>query len=171
MSRFCGPSQTRALYHRGITGSVLAPALPYGVAMKAITLALTLAAAACSNEPVAGSDGTGRCTAMIMDGDACNQVGEGCNWSEGIDSGSVSPLHRCTCLGNEWRCTTIANPCPGGGIPSSEATCNDGDACDYSDWEHDCFCGCASNHRWDCAPGTIGSYQVCPRAFLDAGVD
>src|SRR6476619_1949183 len=108
---------------------------------------------------------------MIMNGDACNQAGEGCNWSEGIDSGAVSPLHRCTCLGNEWRCTTIANPCPGGGLPSSEATCNTGDSCDYSDWEHDCFCGCASNHKWDCTPGTIGSYAVCPRAFMDAGVD
>ena len=134
---------------------------------------LLLALAACGSRALPGVDDTGRCTTMIVSGDRCDPAnGFTCTWSEGIDGGSGrSPLHRCDCLGDAWRCYTIDNPCPGGGLPSLEGTCNPGDSCDYSDWEHDCFCGCAANHKWDCTPGTIGSTAVCPRAYLDAGVD
>lgn len=133
---------------------------------------LVVAAAACGERVAPGDvDGSGRCSTMIESGDACNQYGTACTWSEGIDSGGNSPLHRCDCLGDTWRCVTIDNPCPGGNLPSSEDTCTDGDTCDYVDWEHECYCNCAGNHRWDCSPGTIGSSQVCPAPTLDAGVN
>lgn len=138
--------------------------------MKASWIVL-VAIAACSDQSAPDDIvPAGRCSTMVMSGDRCDQYGTACTWSEGIDGSGTSPLTRCDCLGDTWRCVTVDHPCPDGVPPSSDATCSTGDACEYADWEHDCSCSCAANHRWDCTPGTVGSSQVCPRAYLDAGV-
>ena len=75
-----------------------------------------------------------------------------------------APATDCDCDGERWYCQTRTCPL---GIPGSEpVTCSATDtSCDYSDWEHDCTCGCVdtpAGRYWDCSGDTIGS--ICPKA-------
>lgn len=85
---------------------------------------------------------------------ACSDPGLSCDYD---------PATRCTCNVDVWFCQS--NTCPAG-IPGGEpVACSTSDAgCEYSDWEHDCSCGCIDTPTglyWSCFGDTIGS--VCPR--------
>jgi hypothetical protein len=89
---------------------------------------------------------------------------------------SYGATTQCECAGpnSVWYCFT--NDCPPGipGPGGGHLACAISDnACNYSDWEHDCSCSCESSAQgrwWSCVPGTIGS--TCPRGPppVDAGV-
>jgi hypothetical protein len=77
----------------------------------------------------------------------------------------------CECDGAAWYCVT--SNCPPG-IPGGQplACTSSDDGCAYSDWEHDCTCGCQTSSQgrwWSCTRGTIGS--ICPAGPPDTGVD
>jgi len=129
------------------------PALAIRTGMRAVfvvaVVGLTIASGSCSSS-------TGDCPDTPPSSrSACDVSSLDCHYDPGTS---------CECDGEVWYCRTQTCPL---GIPGTEpVTCSATDTgCDYSDWEHDCSCGCIdtpAGRYWDCIGGTIGS--ICPKA-------
>lgn len=107
------------------------------------------------------------CGTMLSTGDSCSSEGEVCSWGEGIDGGTASEQHYCTCSSHQWYCQTTFNSCPSD-WRDPEATCTPGEGCSYSDWEHGCECSCSPSGHWNCTNETVGS--MCPHELPDGGL-